>query len=58
MRNGRPCYNSDVIFVVLDGPPLTLVVTRLLYLLLRGRIQLPAKEKLLRNLVSDMSECL
>jgi len=55
MRHGRPCNNSDVAFVVLNGPPLTLVVTRLLHLLLRGRIELPAKEKLLRSLISDWS---
>jgi len=55
MRHGRPCDNSDIAFVVLNGPPLSLVVIRLLYLLLRERIELPAKEKLLRNPISDMS---
>jgi len=55
MSHGRPCDNSDVAFVVLNGPSLTLVVTRLLHLLLRGCIQLPAKEKLLRNPISDTS---
>ena len=56
MRHSRPCDNSNVAFVVLNGPPLILVVTRLLlHLLLRGRIQLPAKEKLSRNPISDTS---
>jgi len=46
MRHGRPCDDLDVACVVHNGPPLTLVVACLLYLLLRGCIQLPAKEKL------------
>jgi len=36
-------------------PPLVLVITCLLHLLLLGRIQLPAKDKLLRHPISDTS---